>query len=170
MTFSRASKWLLRQQHAKKIHLSRLHLSLLNIATALTYQNLSTYIFRSDLSKGLSKGQLRLLVFATLLLPKRPTSSCEHCKVNIYSRQAQCLERCPRHLLSHCLVCTALGTLNDYSTLITDTVVANNFWGKDDAGVAPLLDRMHSAKVTSDELKIFYNSQSCQKSSQGHNS
>ena len=36
--------------------------------------------------------------------------------------------------------------------------VANNFWGKDDAGVHPLLERMHNAKVTSDELKSFYNS------------
>jgi hypothetical protein len=34
--------------------------------------------------------------------------------------------------------------------------VANNFWGKDDAGVTPLLDRMHNAKVTCDELKAFY--------------
>ncbi|KAF2863850.1 hypothetical protein K470DRAFT_261838 [Piedraia hortae CBS 480.64] len=33
---------------------------------------------------------------------------------------------------------------------------ANNFWGKDDAGVGPLLDRMQSAKVTGDELKAFY--------------
>ncbi|EME41139.1 hypothetical protein DOTSEDRAFT_155824 [Dothistroma septosporum NZE10] len=33
---------------------------------------------------------------------------------------------------------------------------ANNFWGKDDAGVAPLLERMHNAKTTSDELKAFY--------------
>ncbi|KAL1958255.1 hypothetical protein VTO42DRAFT_4763 [Malbranchea cinnamomea] len=33
---------------------------------------------------------------------------------------------------------------------------ANNFWGKDDAGVAPLLERMHNAKVTCDELKYFY--------------
>ncbi|KAF7188676.1 Septation protein imp2 [Pseudocercospora fuligena] len=33
---------------------------------------------------------------------------------------------------------------------------ANNFWGKDDAGVGPLLDRMHSAKVTGNELKDFY--------------
>ena len=37
-------------------------------------------------------------------------------------------------------------------------VVANNFWGKDDAGVQPLLERMHNAKVTCDELKAFYNS------------
>ncbi|KXL46676.1 hypothetical protein M433DRAFT_145143 [Acidomyces richmondensis BFW] len=33
---------------------------------------------------------------------------------------------------------------------------ANNFWGKDDAGVVPLLERMHNAKVTGDELKAFY--------------
>ncbi|OJJ51486.1 hypothetical protein ASPZODRAFT_87894 [Penicilliopsis zonata CBS 506.65] len=33
---------------------------------------------------------------------------------------------------------------------------ANNFWGKDDAGVPPMLDRMHNAKVTCDELKAFY--------------
>ena len=38
--------------------------------------------------------------------------------------------------------------------------VANNFWGKDDAGVQPMLERMHNAKVTCDELKAFYNSQS----------
>jgi hypothetical protein len=36
-------------------------------------------------------------------------------------------------------------------------IVANNFWGKDDAGVGPLLERMHNAKVTGDELKSFYN-------------
>ncbi|KAL9048419.1 MAG: hypothetical protein Q9162_007737 [Coniocarpon cinnabarinum] len=34
--------------------------------------------------------------------------------------------------------------------------VANNFWGKDDAGVTPLLERMQGAKTTSDELKSFY--------------
>ncbi|KAH8904269.1 hypothetical protein BR93DRAFT_960950 [Coniochaeta sp. PMI_546] len=34
---------------------------------------------------------------------------------------------------------------------------ANNFWGKDDAGVSPLLERMHAAKQTCDELKAFYN-------------
>ncbi|KAI0129472.1 SH3 domain-containing protein [Xylariales sp. AK1849] len=34
---------------------------------------------------------------------------------------------------------------------------ANNFWGKEDAGVGPLLDRMLAAKQTSDELKSFYN-------------
>ncbi|KAI1814226.1 hypothetical protein GGS20DRAFT_549534 [Poronia punctata] len=33
---------------------------------------------------------------------------------------------------------------------------ANNFWGKDDAGVGPLLDRMACAKQTSDELRSFY--------------
>ena len=36
--------------------------------------------------------------------------------------------------------------------------VANNFWGKDDAGVQPLLERVQNAKVTCDELKSFYNS------------
>ncbi len=35
---------------------------------------------------------------------------------------------------------------------------ANNFWGKDDAGVDPLLQRMHNAKQTCDELKSFYTS------------
>ncbi|KAL8754529.1 MAG: hypothetical protein Q9184_005086 [Pyrenodesmia sp. 2 TL-2023] len=34
---------------------------------------------------------------------------------------------------------------------------ANNFWGKEDAGVQPLLERMQNAKVTCDELKAFYN-------------
>ncbi|KAJ9258553.1 hypothetical protein DTO195F2_5206 [Paecilomyces variotii] len=34
---------------------------------------------------------------------------------------------------------------------------ANNFWGKDDAGVGPMLERMHNAKVTCDEMKAFYN-------------
>lgn len=33
---------------------------------------------------------------------------------------------------------------------------ANNFWGKDDVGVDPLLQRMHNAKQTCDELKSFY--------------
>ncbi|KAJ5104068.1 hypothetical protein N7532_004597 [Penicillium argentinense] len=33
---------------------------------------------------------------------------------------------------------------------------ANNFWGRDDAGLQPMLDRMHASKVTSDELKVFY--------------
>ncbi|KAK6528927.1 hypothetical protein TWF694_004156 [Orbilia ellipsospora] len=33
---------------------------------------------------------------------------------------------------------------------------ANNFWGKDDAGVVPLLERMHCAKTTCEELKSFY--------------
>lgn len=37
---------------------------------------------------------------------------------------------------------------------------ANNFWGKDDAGVDPLLSRMHNAKQTCDELKYFYNARS----------
>ncbi|OGM39252.1 SH3 domain protein [Aspergillus bombycis] len=34
---------------------------------------------------------------------------------------------------------------------------ANNFWGKDDAGVGPMFERMHTAKVSCDELKTFYN-------------
>ncbi|KAJ5808207.1 hypothetical protein N7474_009476 [Penicillium riverlandense] len=34
---------------------------------------------------------------------------------------------------------------------------ANNFWGKDDAGLHPMLDRMHGSKITNDELKAFYN-------------
>lgn len=36
-------------------------------------------------------------------------------------------------------------------------LVANNFWGKEDAGVAPMLERMHAAKQTCDELRSFYN-------------
>lgn len=40
--------------------------------------------------------------------------------------------------------------------LILTITVANNFWGKEDAGVSPLLTRMHNAKVTGDELKNFY--------------
>ncbi|EXJ83024.1 hypothetical protein A1O3_06841 [Capronia epimyces CBS 606.96] len=35
--------------------------------------------------------------------------------------------------------------------------VSNNFWGRDDAGVDPLLSRMQNAKTTCDELKAFYN-------------
>ncbi|KAL4979292.1 hypothetical protein BDW66DRAFT_111273 [Aspergillus desertorum] len=34
---------------------------------------------------------------------------------------------------------------------------ANNFWGKDDAGVAPMLERMQAAKLSCDELKTWYN-------------
>jgi Fes/CIP4, and EFC/F-BAR homology domain len=33
---------------------------------------------------------------------------------------------------------------------------SNNFWGRDDAGVDPLLTRMQNAKTTCDELKSFY--------------
>ena len=40
-------------------------------------------------------------------------------------------------------------------------IVANNFWGKDDAGVGPLLERMHGAKTTCDELKAFYSGTYC---------
>lgn len=48
----------------------------------------------------------------------------------------------------------------------TDLVVANNFWGKEDAGVQPILERMQNAKVTCDELKGFYNSNGTQKLAQ----
>lgn len=41
-------------------------------------------------------------------------------------------------------------------SLSNSILVANNFWGKDDAGLQPMLDRMHASKVTSDELKAFY--------------
>ncbi|KAF5867255.1 hypothetical protein ETB97_000024 [Aspergillus alliaceus] len=47
------------------------------------------------------------------------------------------------------------GTVADGPTVAMS--FANNFWGKDDAGVGPMLDRMHSAKVSCDELKTFYN-------------
>ncbi|KAK5008791.1 hypothetical protein LTR28_003505 [Elasticomyces elasticus] len=54
--------------------------------------------------------------------------------------------------------------LSDLSSIFTQEAswynllqkFANNFWGKDDAGVSPLLERMHGAKVTGDELKSFY--------------
>lgn len=36
-------------------------------------------------------------------------------------------------------------------------LVANNFWGKDDAGVGPMLERMNHSKTSCDELKTFYN-------------
>lgn len=42
-----------------------------------------------------------------------------------------------------------------YTSVLT-LIVANNFWGKDDAGVHPLLDRMAAAKQTNDELRSFY--------------
>lgn len=41
---------------------------------------------------------------------------------------------------------------------VLDSTVANNFWGKEDAGVQPMLERMHAAKQTCDELRSFYNS------------
>ena len=45
----------------------------------------------------------------------------------------------------------------NFLSIFTDScTVANNFWGKDDAGVGPMLERMHNAKVTGDELKSFY--------------
>lgn len=42
------------------------------------------------------------------------------------------------------------------------SAVANNFWGKEDAGVQPMLERMHAAKQTCDELRSFYNSKAHQ--------
>ncbi|KAE8360173.1 hypothetical protein BDV27DRAFT_134942 [Aspergillus caelatus] len=47
------------------------------------------------------------------------------------------------------------GTVADGPTVAMS--FANNFWGKDDAGVGPMLERMHTAKVSCDELKTFYN-------------
>ncbi|KAK3064026.1 hypothetical protein LTS18_010816 [Coniosporium uncinatum] len=46
------------------------------------------------------------------------------------------------------------GTVSDAPSVSQS--FANNFWGKEDAGVSPLLGRMHDAKVTGDELKAFY--------------
>ncbi|KAF8444209.1 hypothetical protein BGX38DRAFT_1312772 [Terfezia claveryi] len=42
------------------------------------------------------------------------------------------------------------------SSASADVSFANNFWGKDDAGVEPLIQRMANAKTTCDELKNFY--------------
>jgi hypothetical protein len=36
-------------------------------------------------------------------------------------------------------------------------IVANNFWGRDDAGLQPMLDRVHGSKITNEELRVFYN-------------
>nr|XP_001397722.2 SH3 domain protein [Aspergillus niger CBS 513.88] len=47
------------------------------------------------------------------------------------------------------------GTVADGPTVAMS--FANNFWGKEDAGVGPMLDRMHTSKVSCDELKTFYN-------------
>lgn len=41
---------------------------------------------------------------------------------------------------------------------LTIILVANNFWGKDDAGLQPMLDHVHGSKITNDELKVFYSS------------
>ncbi|KAF8420636.1 hypothetical protein EV426DRAFT_238101 [Tirmania nivea] len=42
------------------------------------------------------------------------------------------------------------------SSASADVSFANNFWGKDDAGVEPLIQRMANAKTTCDELRNFY--------------
>ncbi|RDW86403.1 formin-binding protein HOF1 [Aspergillus mulundensis] len=47
------------------------------------------------------------------------------------------------------------GTVADGPTVALS--FANNFWGKDDAGVQPMLERMQAAKVSCDELKTWYN-------------
>ncbi|ESZ94016.1 hypothetical protein SBOR_5594 [Sclerotinia borealis F-4128] len=47
------------------------------------------------------------------------------------------------------------GTISDGPSVTMS--FANNFWGKDDAGVEPLIQRMINAKQTCDELKSFYN-------------
>ncbi|BCS22668.1 formin-binding protein HOF1 [Aspergillus puulaauensis] len=47
------------------------------------------------------------------------------------------------------------GTVADGPTVALS--FANNFWGKEDAGVTPMLDRMHASKTSCDELKTFYN-------------
>jgi hypothetical protein len=46
------------------------------------------------------------------------------------------------------------GTVSDGPSVALS--FANNFWGKDDAGVEQLLQRMHNDKQTCDELKTFY--------------
>ncbi len=46
------------------------------------------------------------------------------------------------------------GTISDGPSVALS--FANNFWGKEDAGVEPLMQRMHHAKQTCDELKSFY--------------
>lgn len=43
-----------------------------------------------------------------------------------------------------------------YTDIGRVSLVANNFWGKEDAGVSPLLERMAGAKQTCDELRSFY--------------
>lgn len=70
--------------------------------------------------------------------------------------RARCREQLRKDRLCQCLVRRYINNLKQH---FTDFIVANNFWGKDDAGVQPLLERMQNAKVTCDELKGFYNSQ-----------
>lgn len=41
-------------------------------------------------------------------------------------------------------------------SLTRSITVSNNFWGRSDLGVDPLLSRMSAAKTTSDELRAFY--------------
>jgi hypothetical protein len=46
------------------------------------------------------------------------------------------------------------GTVSDGPSVALS--FAHNFWGREEAGVEPLLQRMLNAKQTSDELKSFY--------------
>ncbi|KAG0155100.1 hypothetical protein PDIDSM_673 [Penicillium digitatum] len=46
------------------------------------------------------------------------------------------------------------GTVADGPTVSMS--FAKQFWGKDDAGLQPMLDHVHGSKITNDELKVFY--------------
>lgn len=73
----------------------------------------------------------------------------------IYLPQASCLGQRRMVQPLRCLVSVFL--MFPMLTLIDwFFIVANNFWGKDDAGVQPLINRMAGAKQTCDELRIFY--------------
>lgn len=62
-------------------------------------------------------------------------------------------------MYEHALASPGTGLVRIECHILTDTAsvpVANNFWGKEDAGVQPLLERMANAKQTCDELRSFY--------------
>lgn len=59
---------------------------------------------------------------------------------------------------SPCLVRALLYASHISISNLTFYLVANNFWGRDDAGLQPMLDRMHGSKTSNDELKAFYTS------------
>ena len=54
------------------------------------------------------------------------------------------------------LSCMETFSRSSKAGILTGCVVANNFWGKEDAGVTPLLTRMQNAKTTGDELRAYY--------------